>query len=98
MTDPPALSVIAASEPQSPKAIKAIWRLRVKPAMTGVTVISFCLSARKILGLTDPPALSVIAASEPQSPKAIKAIWRLRVKPAMTGMTVISFCLSACKI
>jgi hypothetical protein len=53
MTDPPALSVIAASViaasgPQSPKAIKAIWRLRVKPAMTSVTVISFCLSACKI--------------------------------------------------
>jgi hypothetical protein len=48
MTDPPALSVIAASGPQSPKSIKAIWRLRVKPAMTGVAVISFCLSACKI--------------------------------------------------
>jgi hypothetical protein len=48
MTDPPALSVIAASGPQSPKSIKAIWRLRVKPAMTGVTVIAFCLSACKI--------------------------------------------------
>jgi hypothetical protein len=51
MTDPPALSVIAASEPQSPKTIKTIWRLRVKPAMTIVFVISFCLSACKIWGL-----------------------------------------------